>query len=606
MSSDQPPISKQTYNQSLKGVLGELGAGADAQILFLQSALRPVELVRTTLINEIPGSEAWPIRDLFQREIDTRRVTKQLLPYLRDPNKLKFFNPLTLTVLPVNPATGEVESTIPAIRDQDTVEDGRSWVTAEVPELYRFRHPKDHPEWAQLDWSDTRVRLVAIDGQHRLSALKRMLADNHDRESHEKFLRWSIPIVVLGFRSAREDRHTVTVLEAVRSIFIYINREARVPNETRTILLTDESINAIATQELVQISHQNDLMDEETRRSDCLPLPFFDWRGEEEDGRPLPAQGAIKSVDEVNLWFRRYLLGTDFSEEQAIRLDIQPLDPLSSIFLEKRLDPAKTQLVREALRERVLPGVSFALEHFEPYRQYSDGLRKLEHAYLAQSDTARHAFYQLRFGSNRAPDHLQTNVRALFDELVEKLNSLKAEHIPDRLLLDIGMRGVMCALGISKELLSSWLRRTVVWKEVSEWFTESLNRAYGAHWFDGKDRLALGLLRHITEDHNGTVVNYRPEDARDALGCLVLLLVSSYGAAARSIPGPAELQELRDRELEILESTLVRGYKKEVRPMLRENYPSGGKPLTDAVAAEAAKRAKQHIHKLERVLKKIA
>ena len=80
-----PPSKPVTYNQSLPGVYGAFGAGGGLQAFYLQSAITPVDLEKISLISEIPGSERWSVRDLFQRDVDNDRVTNGLLPYLEKP-----------------------------------------------------------------------------------------------------------------------------------------------------------------------------------------------------------------------------------------------------------------------------------------------------------------------------------------------------------------------------------------------------------------------------------------------------------------------------------------------------------------------------------------
>src|SRR5258708_39258197 len=99
--SDMPSGNKEVYHQNLEGFFGEFGEGRDVRICYLQTGIEPSSLSMITLIGELPGSEKWPVRDLFQREVDRYRVEKFIMPYVEDSNKVKFFPPLTLTLLPV-------------------------------------------------------------------------------------------------------------------------------------------------------------------------------------------------------------------------------------------------------------------------------------------------------------------------------------------------------------------------------------------------------------------------------------------------------------------------------------------------------------------------
>ena len=603
MAQSPPPPRPRPYNQRLAGVYGEFGTGANAQIFYLQTTLKPQDLDRVALISDIIGSEAWPVRDLFQREVDVRRVTKSLLPYLQDRQKIKFFNPLSLTILPIDPVTNEVLAEIPNITNKTVTEDETQWNVLESEGFYRFSHMLDSPEYSRLEWNDARTRLVAIDGQHRLSALKRYLDDVKDHKDRVDFLKWSIPVVVIGFRAVgKEAVPERSILELVRSIFIYINKEARQPNPTRQILLTDESVNAVCAQELLQWSHSNDLRPFEERAKVRLPLLFYDWRGEEDEGKPVFAPAAVKTIEEVKYWLHHYVLGEDFSSQQEVALGVQPVDSLKRAFVERRLPPALSNDLRKVFADRVLPGVAHLLENFSPYKRYAERLQALEKEYLDKSDIARHAFYQLRFGNNRGGEDIRKAINSVYDELVAKIDALKKEILVHPMNLDIGMRGVVSAFGMLRAWYAESQGVTGEWKAYAEWFTTALNKAWEEGWLSGKKKEQKDLLLHITQDHNETIVNYRFDDVPDAFGSYIKVFVACYGHVLAGIPKEAVWSQRRDEVVDSLGVTLTRGYKKQWRPILKESYPMGGKPLTDAVKKKADDEAGKHMKKLERVL----
>ena len=88
------------YEQKQTGIWGCLGSGAGCDVHYIQSVLSSKDLDNIQLISEIPDSKSWPIKDLFQRNINHSRVDGPLMDYLNDPKKIKFFNPLTLILLP--------------------------------------------------------------------------------------------------------------------------------------------------------------------------------------------------------------------------------------------------------------------------------------------------------------------------------------------------------------------------------------------------------------------------------------------------------------------------------------------------------------------------
>ena len=600
-----PPIHRKKYTHHLPGIYGEFGAGAGLRAFYLQSRIAPSELNRVSLISDISGSERWPVRDLFQRDVDNERITDKLLPYLQDEGKIKFFNPLTLTVLPMADHGNLVRTEMPPVVESQLPENDPYRKCLTQDDYYRIRWIDEDPQYALLEWDDRRTRLVAIDGQHRLSALKRY-AHDASASTHDQFSSWRIPVVVVCFRASvgRDDRPRV--LDVVRNIFVYINTAAKEVNKARQILLRDDSVNSVATQELLDRSHRNDLGGDD-RDNSRLPLLFFDWRGEESSEQRVHAPAAVKTIEEIHDWFEHYILDEDFSHEQEMALGINPAHPLHAQFHNnrehdtKRLDHVASDAVRELLSEGVLPAVSYVLENFIPCRAYTSDLRDLEHEYNMKSDLSRHAFYELRFGTNPAMDANKDSVERILVDLKRYIDNKKEENFQGLFGLDIGMRGVMYAFGHLREMLGY-----PDWIDYAQWFTKALNLAYEATWFDvAGNALGRKHLVQIAKDHNDAIINYRLENhVPNAIGTYTSLLVTEYG---RPIPDGWAHEEsvLREGFLERLRGTVYRGYRKQARPGLREDYPMGGTELTNAVNAKARKLAGRHIRRLEQALRRI-
>ena len=594
-----PPTIRQRYNHQLPGVYGQFGTGAGVHAFYLQSALSPSQLDWVSLISDIRGSECWQVRDLFQRDVDNDRITEFLLPYLQDTEKVKFFNPLTLTLLPMQ--ENEVLTQMPRVVKSSMRESDRDWEVLEREGYHRVRWVKDDPQYALLEWADTRTKLVAIDGQHRLSALKRFWKD-HASTVHQDFKTWRIPVVIVSFRVGPGPATPPTVLEVVRSIFVYINTEAKKVNRAREILLSDESVNSVCTQELIQLAHQNDLTPGDERDRRRLPLLCYEWRGEESEKQRVHAPAALKTVEEIFHWFEYYVLGEDFTDHQETALGVDPGQPLHSTFHTKKLSHSDSKLVRELAHETILPALCYLLENFLPYRSYVSALRELEQQYEqdSQSDLGRHAFHELRFGTNLAPEANRPEVEKLLIGVKAKIADAKEKHLHTPIDLDIGMRGVVCAFGTLRYSFGN-----PEWMEYSKWFVDALNRVYDQGWLDLRPHAKRRhFLRHVAEDHSEDIINYRLIDADAALGAYLQLLVVAHG---QQVPEGwiDDGRVLKEELLEKLTARVVRGFRKEVRPKLRPSFPDGGTPLTDAVNQEAEKLARRHIRRLERELEKI-
>ena len=152
--SKLPPVHSATYNKIKNGYYGELGEGANAKICFIQTAINRTELDSITLIENIPGSESWDVRDLFQRDVDKKRVTDRILPYLKDLTKVKFFNPLTLMVLPLDDSGTRVEQSVIYVEPREETEEGHQYRILERPNYYQFRVHVEKSAFSEVRWND--------------------------------------------------------------------------------------------------------------------------------------------------------------------------------------------------------------------------------------------------------------------------------------------------------------------------------------------------------------------------------------------------------------------------------------------------------------------
>jgi hypothetical protein len=596
-----PPTISVTYNKTKHGYFGELGTGANAHVRFLQTALTPEELDSITLIENIPGSEQWEVQDLFQRDVDKERVTREILPYLKDKSKVKFFNPLTLALLPLAPDKQSIEASLPHVAPKEVDDNGHPYTVFEWENYYKFgRHSKE-PAFSYLNWNDQHVRIVAIDGQHRLSALKRWRNEPLDSSRH--LASWTIPVVILGIFKAAPAKPTASFLEIVRKTFVYINSKAQKINEARTTLLDDESVVAVCTQDFVQDSHSNDCLPLDKRDEKKLPLLIFDWRGETRNNVRQPAPAAIKTVEEVRDWLDWYVLGGDGTDYQSTALGLDDLVPPLTTFGEnKRLSWSDAAVIRKQFHETVLPGLRHCLQEFTPYKNYISDCRQFEREALAESDLAQHAFMQLRFGTSRASEDILPLVSKKYDDLVGKFEALKGKTFDELIVRDVGMRAVISGFGYGKPIFDDDQKKTTKWIEYSQWFTPQLNSAYAAGWFRSfmkLDATRRGLLTHVVFDPSGAIINYKMENVPGAFGALLTIVMFASGKGA--FKGDA-LDHVWDECSEQLKSPLKNGYRKQYRADLQENFKGTPAEFKALVQKKANAAVDKHVSKLKEFL----
>jgi len=586
-----------TYNEKINGFYGELGSDDSNQVVFLQTAITPNELDKISLIGDIPGSRKWSVRDLFQRDVDVKRVEDGLIPYFKDEKKVKFFNPITLTMLMME--GNEIIRDLPPMTIRSNVKDGNSawkYNIVEAKDFFRFKIPVNRngdPSYYQsaLEWNNRKVKIVAIDGQHRLTALK-LYAEDNPRQDFEK---WSIPSVLFSVKQGATTN--TTLLDIIRSIFVYINTEAKTPSRARQILLSDESINCICTQEILEYSHQNDVSDETD--SEKMPLLFYDWRGEQKGSNDVAAPAAIKNIVEIHDWLKFYILGEDFEPEQQEALDIDAGDELADIFSgKKKISHEAVQSIRDRFNSDARDGLMNLLQNFTPYKNYIHFLRELENELSSASH--KHAFDNLKFGTAGSSRAMNASIAEAQEEILERIRNFKLKRVnmPELLMLDIGMRAVIFAYSRLRIFYSEIKNEEVSWSDYSPWFTAALNSAYEDGWL--QNRLEP-LIEHISYDNNENTINYQLDKVDSALGAFLVILLSRY-ATKDNQDLIGKWQQLYDSYEPDIRSKLTTGYRKVQRINLKDEYPDRGQPFVNAVNAAAEIDVQDHFERLNRHL----
>ena len=579
---EQLPPQLSPFDHKLQGYFGRFGIGANIQAFYLQSAMTPNQLQYIKLLNEIPGSERWAIRDLFQREVDQTRVTREIKPHFENEATVKFFSPITLTLLPIND-DGTVAIENPRAYESREYIEGHEWEVLSRGEFYRFRHPTSNPGFSVLDWNSERSALVCIDGQHRVSTLRHIYDEAHHKKIQD-FEQWRIPVIVASFKAADETHGVPRVLEVVRQLFTNINTEARTVSRSRQILLNDTRPNSIFTQELIQRSHLNDLNPIGRRDNEKIPLLCFNWRGssihDDADVEPLYSPDGLKSVIEIHDIIDNHVLDSDFSDQQKVcfeRLFTMDEDLFHQINFNEQLPIGLADRFRRLANEDFVDGFANVFENFHPYREYIKALREFEDSLIHSDPTgvAQHSFDELRYGLNEKLTISHLDIEKQIGTINENIQQMKRTYLPRLVERAIGLRGVMCAFGeLAREFAPE--EGTFSWIRYSKVFTDLLNQAYSDNWINVEANHVNGVnfLQHIAIDHENRIINFKHKNVTRAIGSYITLIIAVYG-----IKETNEFVELIDdpefftSRIQNYRQLLVTGFKKQAKPLVIESNP---------------------------------
>lgn len=200
------------------------------------------------LMGEINGVEKWGFEALFQRVVREEWVKAIKTQYLQSKERFKFFPPITIALLPY-------ESNRPARNypgDQKFTfiknEDSGCLASLDGIELnFPTAEELCFPDFGQptlVRWDTSRYIALAIDGQHRISAL-RDLVPRGDQGAENKDVPATILIFDPDLPSGRD------LVQVTREIFIDINKNAKTVDDSRLILLDDRNFYNCLTRKLI-------------------------------------------------------------------------------------------------------------------------------------------------------------------------------------------------------------------------------------------------------------------------------------------------------------------------------------------------------------------
>ncbi|MEH2350518.1 MAG: DNA sulfur modification protein DndB [Nostoc sp.] len=281
---------KARYNKPLYGLTGTYTLSEGIALPYFLSLLEINRAIdELEIAEQIPASldTEWSLKELFQREIDEKRVKDDIVKgYLLDPKKLKFFNAITIVLMPKG-TDGKI---------QDSFDNSASFETPPIP---WDSTDHDDAQWnhssanianfsgvqfvsiglsARLRWDEDRVLAVAVDGQHRLWALRTFREDPNFRggtlNTIEQQTKIPVMFVLLhpsaGFQNVQGESD-YSIRGIARELFTDLNKNAKTVDKARELILDDKSINAQCVRTLVTERTAQDAKDR-------LPLSLVRWQ----------------------------------------------------------------------------------------------------------------------------------------------------------------------------------------------------------------------------------------------------------------------------------------------------------------------------------------
>jgi hypothetical protein len=564
----------------LSGAIGSFGAGMGLQVAYVQTTFGLDGLEQVTLAEELPGSDEWPIRDLFQRDINHHRVKTQILPWLRDGRRIKFLPPIVLAVIPRTADTGRVISEVPE-RDIGVV--NSPVVVTRATGKFSFEKSEPGSNLGFLEWDPAACWLVALDGQHRIASLRRWWMDSANDAPAD----WTVPaIVVAATRQVAMSGRAPTQLDFARSVFVYVNTQARIPSANRRILLDDADPHAMIVQELIERAQARGPSD---RSLDVPSIALFSWR--DDDARFMGDCHRPYDVEELYGCVTELLLPASQCSSAAIKHLLGSNDDHVTRWVGERYVPLEfsAEFRRLALAS-IVPVLEKILTHCAPLRAYLEHMN-VELRRLSEAGNGSEGGVRL-FACGGSRTGIGQAALSSAGDAALRLQASRS-CMPVHFREAIGLRAVMSGFRIVCGFLRGTPNPRTTLAQL-ERYIRALNNQFEAGWLVNDVNESPGkFLRHITRSPDGRVKNYRFEDIEAAGGAFCALLASKelFGVVTR------DLQDaVKQLARKTLYETVRQGYVSELKAEIKRQHPSySAGQVKDEAQRDAPRRAHRRI-----------
>lgn len=215
--------------------------------------LRDIRAVR-----EVFDVGTLPFEHLLQRDLDDARIADEIVnEYLAGPKSVSpiFFPPITVVILPREGSTvSPLYPTITTKNESNEQGDYEERVAGETFSIKIYTDSGRRTPDCELNVNPSKAFLLAIDGQHRLMAVKACALGTEDITDIYKPLyadirpaqldMVSLPVCFLYFPEldGSDKRKGRNLVGTSRRIFLDVNKNARKPVKSREILLDDYNL----------------------------------------------------------------------------------------------------------------------------------------------------------------------------------------------------------------------------------------------------------------------------------------------------------------------------------------------------------------------------
>lgn len=279
------PFEQEKFQMSIAGDFGIFYTDKEAPVFYLNTSFEIDNIGQLKPVREILDVSEVDFEELVQRDLDDFRIRRDIVNYLTDGMGYKFFPPIVVAVTQPEEDKKAIKKFYPEIQTRVFENGSRKSFEIEFENSFCVRwfvSPDDklYSLPTEIRWKNDQTYLMAVDGQHRLVSLQaiRGLITNerlkqfytNSSKDKSKLDNLKVPVTILFFPNSVENigsnslddlnkyfpkiawelSNKANVKQVLRNIFVDVNKTAKQPSKSRTILLDEKDLTAVFTRKV--------------------------------------------------------------------------------------------------------------------------------------------------------------------------------------------------------------------------------------------------------------------------------------------------------------------------------------------------------------------
>lgn len=381
------------FTKEIRGSFGRFKTDHSYRIHYVSTSIPVDDIDDLSTASELFSPDKIEFEELIQRDIDHSRVKKIANDYLsKGQGRVIFFPPLLACIALIDDDGGlkkqysNVSNSLvkdtdvgPVLRttwDVDGFELDLPEADSDSSDRTIHFEGQEHFYYdfaATLKFNPKKTKLVVLDGQHRLEAL-RLLRKNGDQNAIIAGL--EIPVCVIWAPEAVGDQESnENMTQDFRELFVRVNSEPRKVSGHFIILLKDDSYSAMAIRRLA------DKWKATTASNQWSRLHLLEWNTREDERVDVRTRDfSITTVSIVAKILDEHLfsqgVAPDLLNLESSEVEFEKIDPnFSWDGLVDRTQKTKIDdLVKKHIDQILVPALDFLFRSPTPYRRLENSL----------------------------------------------------------------------------------------------------------------------------------------------------------------------------------------------------------------------------------------